>query len=339
MVGILLMAHGTPTRMEDLPSFLGSIRSRKPTQAEVDDLRNRYMAIGGLSPLLELTEEHYRNLAQVLEREHPGGFRVALGMKHSVPSIEDGLDTLLGALDAQEVDKIIGLVLAPHFSKASIGGYESRVQAALQSKRSIREEGREDGGCFKQIQFDMVRSWHLAPELIDMWANRVVDEIAGISAGDMSSNGSPLKDMPPEGHGLKVHVVFTAHSLPARLTEAGDPYARQVAETAAVIAGRAQLRDWSVAWQSIPPGSTIPWLEPDVSDVIRKVATEDYDAVVVCPVGFVSDHLETLYDLDVVASGVASSCGLLYGRCASLDHDIRLARTLADVIDRELSTS
>jgi ferrochelatase len=338
MIGVLLMAHGTPIRMEDLPSFLESIRSRPPTQAEVDDLRNRYTAIGGLSPLLELTEEHYRNLVQVLERDYPDGFRVALGMKHAAPLIEDGLDVLEDSLKGEDVDRIIGLVLAPHFSKASIGGYESRVQAALQSKQLAQAADQVYDTPFQQVPFRMVRSWHLSPGLIDMWASRIMGEIASLSGSDISSKYLSTKDLPSTGDRLRTHIVFTAHSLPARLAEAGDPYAQQVAETAAAVAAKAQLQDWSVAWQSVPPGSTVPWLEPDVSDVIRKVAADGCDAVVVCPVGFVSDHLETLYDLDVVALKVAYSCGLLYRRCASLDHDIRVAETLADVINQELSS-
>ncbi len=329
------MAHGTPARMDDLSSFLESIRLRPPTQAEVDDLWNRYKAIGGLSPLLELTEEHYRNLVQVLERDYPGSFKVAFGMKHATPLIEDGLDALEESLKGEDVDRIIGLVLAPHFSKASIGGYESRLRSALQPKQSMQASDQAGDGPFQRASFSMIRSWHLAPGLIDMWTSRIAEEIASLSENDISQEGSS-EDVYQGGSRLRTHVIFTAHSLPARLEETGDPYAQQVAETAAAVAGKAELQDWSVAWQSIPPGSTLPWLEPDVSDVIRKVAYDGYQAVVICPVGFVSDHLETLYDLDIVASKVASSCGLLYRRCASLDHDFRVAETLVSVINQEL---
>ncbi|MCL4434347.1 MAG: ferrochelatase [Actinobacteria bacterium] len=360
MIGILLMAHGTPAGPQEIPSFLESIRSHKPSQAELDDLARRYEAIGGMSPLTQLTEVHRDNLVRVLDKRYPGRFVVATGMKHAKPSIEDSL----ASLEQAGAASIIGVALAPHYSRASIGDYENRVRTAI----------RLDPNTAYHATFRMVKSWHLAPGLIELWSGRVKDtvirlqsaiekETGGESARQEGSArqersaeqersarqegpagqekldaGSP-DDPGSTGNDSAVHVIFTAHSLPARLTDQGDPYARQVNETAAAIAKQAGLEHWSVAWQSTPVHVREPWLEPDVKDAISTLAGAGRKAVAVCPVGFVSDHLETLYDLDIVARESANIRGIAFDRCRSLDHDIGLAEVLASVAYGELGGS
>ena len=306
--GILLMGYGSPESIEDVEQYLCNIKalhaqpntSVVPTMEETERLEMRYKAIGGRSPFNAITERQSRSLSSYL-KSYRIEAKVYTGMLHWKPSIEDAVS----GMERDGVTDIIAIPMAPYYSTISTEGYRKVLKRCLARIKSA-----------PAVSF--VKSWNINKHLIKFWEDVIATAM-------QHSN-------------TDAHIIFTAHSLPARLAEAGDPYAQQVAETAAAVAAKAQLQDWSVAWQSVPPGSTVPWLEPDVSDVIRKVAADGCDAVVVCPVGFVSDHLETLYDLDVVALKVAYSCGLLYRRCASLDHDIRVAETLADVINQELSS-
>jgi ferrochelatase len=282
--GVLLMAYGSPASLAEVPAYLTHIRGgRPPSPEQVADLCRRYEAIGGLSPLAARTHAQARALAAALG----DGWRVALGMKHAAPSIEDARAELAGCAP------IVGLVLAPHYSALSVGEYLERAGPGVVG----------------------VRCWHTEPGYLDALAERVGRSLAALPRGS--------------------HVVFTAHSLPARILATDDPYPAQVAETADAVARRLGLaaEGWSVAWQSAPP-SPEPWLGPDVRDVIRQVARAGTPGVCVCPCGFVTDHLETLYDLDVDAAAVARECGVAFARTAALDDDPRLVAALADVVRR-----
>jgi ferrochelatase len=278
-VGVLVMAYGTPASPDDVEAYYTDIRrGRPPTPEQLADLQRRYDAIGGISPLLERTRAQVAGLQAALG----GGYRVALGQKHAAPFIEDGRADLI----ALEVDRIVGLVLAPHYSALSIGQYEDRATPDV-----------------------MIRSWHLEDGLVDLLADRVRD--AGVDA--------------------ETEVLFTAHSLPARVIEMGDPYPDQLRETAEAVAARAGVPRWRIAWQSA--GRTPePWLGPDILEVIP---TLDASRVVVCPVGFTSDHLEVLYDIDIDARRVAEDAGKTLVRTASLNDDPRFIAVLADVVRRE----
>jgi ferrochelatase len=281
-VGVLLMAYGTPASPADIEAYYTHIRrGHPPTPEQVADLRRRYDAIGGVSPLLART----RAQVAAVQAELGDGFVCALGQKHAAPFIEDGLAGLVEA----GVSSVVGVVLAPHYSALSVGEYHQKVLAA--------------GVC----EYRPVASWHLEPGLIELLAERVQAVLSADAA-----------------------VLFTAHSLPARVREMGDPYPAQVAETAAAVAASAGLDDgrWQVAWQSA--GRTPePWLGPDILEVIAGL---DAPAVVVCPVGFTSDHLEVLYDVDVEACRVAESRGMKLARTDSLNQAV--APVLADVIRR-----
>lgn len=282
--GVLLMAYGSPGSLAEVAAYLTHIRrGRPPSPEQVADLCRRYEAIGGLSPLAARTHAQARALAVALG----DGWRVALGMKHAAPFIEDALAQLAGCAP------IVGLVLAPHYSALSIGEYLERAGPGVVG----------------------VRSWHTEPGYLDALADRVAASLAALPPGS--------------------RVVFTAHSLPARILEAHDPYPGQVAETAHAVAGRLGLAatEWSVAWQSAPP-SPEAWLGPDVREVIRQLADAGAPGVCVCPCGFVTDHLETLYDLDVDAAAVARESGIAFARTAALDDDPRLVAALADVVRR-----
>lgn len=277
--GVLVMAYGTPASPDDVEAYYTDIRrGRPPSPEQLAELRSRYEAIGGVSPMLERTRAQVTALQAVLG----GGYRVVLGQKHAAPFIEEGRTEL----EAVGVERIIGLVLAPHYSAMSVGQYEERARPDV-----------------------MIRSWHLEDGFIELLAERVQD--AGVDDD--------------------TEVLFTAHSLPARILDTGDPYPEQLRETAEAVATRAGVPRWRVAWQSA--GRTPePWLGPDIGEVIP---TLDAARVVVCPVGFTSDHLEVLYDIDVLARCVAEDVGKTLVRTASLNDDPRFITVLADLVRRQ----
>jgi ferrochelatase len=277
--GLLLMAYGTPATPDDIEAYYTHIRrGRAPSPEQLDELRSRYDAIGGTSPLMARTTAQAEGVQAALGRD----WTVVLGMKHSPPFIEDGVQ----ALSLAAVQRRVGLVLAPHYSKLSIGEYAERARGV-----------------------DVIESWHLEPTLIELLAERLR---AVVTPGAI--------------------VLFTAHSLPARVLAAGDPYPDQVAETAAAVAQAAGVDDWRVAWQSA--GRTPePWIGPDILDVMRELRRD----TVVCPCGFVSDHLEIVYDLDVEAARVAHELGIAFARTASLNDDPRFLGMLADVVRRRMA--
>jgi ferrochelatase len=294
-VGVVVMAHGTPQRAEEIESFYTRIRrGRPPSPEQLADLTRRYDAIGGLSPLTERTTAQVDALRAELDHRSPGHFVVAYGAKHSAPLIEDAM----ASLSDQGVRTIIGLVLTPHGSTMGSGEYFERAEAALDSA----------------VELVSVPSWYAQPGLIELLATLVNDALATLGPG-VDHQRFP--------------VLFTAHSLPERVVAAGDTYPQQLEESARLVAGAAGLARWQVAWQSA--GRTPePWLGPDVRDVVSQL--HDADGVVLCPIGFVADHLEVLYDLDVELAAVAAQAGLRYVRTASLNDDPRFIKVLADVI-------
>ena len=294
--GVLLMAYGTPERVGDLEAYYTDIRrGRPPTEDQLADLRRRYDAIGGLSPLAARTRAQAAGLQRVLdEREGTGQWKVELGLKHASPSIEAGVE----ALSSAGVEEFVSLVLAPHYSALSIGQYLERAADAA-GHLKVRD----------------ITSWWDQPALITLLAERVRAAIADLPDGVTN----------PE-------VLVTAHSLPVRALSIDDPtYESQLRTTGARIADQAGLTSWRIAWQSA--GRTPePWIGPDILDVIRALPGEGYDGVVVCPAGFTSDHLEVLYDVDIEAAGVAESVGLPLTRTASLNDDERFLALLADLV-------
>jgi protoporphyrin/coproporphyrin ferrochelatase len=284
------MAYGTPATPADVEAYYTHVRrGRPPTPEQLADLRRRYEAIGGTSPLLARTQEQAAGVRAALGE----GFLVQLGMKHAPPFVEDGVAALAGA----GVDRIVGLVLAPHYSALSVGEYAKRAEA------TAMEAG---------VPLTMVTSWHLAGGYLDLLAGFVRDEVDGLGADP-------------------VEVVFTAHSLPTRILDMGDPYPDQLAETAAAVASRAGVERWSVGWQSA--GRTPePWIGPDILAVLPALAGAGMAGVVVCAAGFVSDHLEVLYDLDVEARAAAEALGLAFTRTRSPNADPAFCAILAEVI-------
>jgi protoporphyrin/coproporphyrin ferrochelatase len=300
---VLAMAYGTPASMSELEPYYTHIRHGHPPPPELlQELRGRYEAIGGRSPLLDITRAQVAGLRDALRAAGHEDVEVVLGMKHAPPFIEDAAQ----ALAAADVTRVVGLVLAPHFSSMSVGEYAERAAAAL---------GAGDGGP----EFDIVRSWATAPGYVAWLAGAVGDALARL--------GSAATD---------AEVVFTAHSLPERILEAGDPYPDELRATAEAVAQAAGLSRWSIAWQSA--GRTKdPWIGPDVLDVLPGIAAAGATGVVVCPAGFVADHLEVLYDLDIEATAAAQELGLPFTRTAAPNAAPELAATLAAVVAPLLS--
>jgi ferrochelatase len=285
---VLLMAYGSPARPEDVEAYYTDIRrGRPPTAEQLADLRRRYDAIGGVSPLAARTEAQRAALQHALGDEIP----VVLGFKHVSPSIEDAVASI-------DADRIVALVLAPHYSALSVGEYLGRACAAAAGRTVVG-----------------IRSWATMPAYVDFLASEV----------------SRAQRELPEG----TKVLFTAHSLPARVEAMGDPYVAELRSTAEAVAERAGLAawsQWSTAWQSAGR-SPEPWLGPDVRTVIDDLAgTGRGTGVLVCPCGFVSDHLEVLYDLDVEARTVAESAGIAFARTAVPNDDPSVIAGLAALV-------
>jgi ferrochelatase len=295
---VVLMAYGTPRSKEEiLPYYTDIRRGRPPTEEQLQDLTNRYEAIGGLSPLKQLTEDQRDALQSELDSISPHQFQVFLGLKHASPFIEETVAEVVEL----GYKKIVGLVLAPHYSSYSIGQYMDRVRAVA-----------EPAG----ITVSGIDSWAREEAFIDFLANDMREKLASL----------------PE----RTKVLFTAHSLPQRIIDGGDPYPEELRATAELVAekvGLTRWSDWSIAWQSA--GRTPePWIGPDILEVIDSFAAqsasdEPIDGVLVSACGFVADHLEVLFDLDIEAAKHAESHGIAFARTACVNANPSVMAALA----------
>ena len=291
---VLLMAYGTPrSTQEILPYYTDIRRGRAPTDEQLADLVARYDAIGGISPLAARTEAQRDALQRALDALAPGQVHVQLGVKHAAPMIETAVDDLA----QQGFTKIVALVLAPHFSSYSIGQYVGRAADAAKPY---------------EVQVLGINSWAVEPAFIDF------------IAADMKAK---LAAMPN-----RTRVLFTAHSLPQRIIDAGDPYPTELHATATAVANKLGLvehQDWDIAWQSA--GRTPePWIGPDILLAIDDIAAQrSANGVLVSAVGFVADHLEVLYDLDIEAARHADKLGLSFSRTACVNDDSTVMSALA----------
>ena len=290
-VGVVVMAYGTPASPDDVEPYYTHIRrGRPPSPEQLADLQRRYDALGGTSSMAARTAAQVDAIAAALEERAPGRFRVVLGQKHAAPFVEDAAATLA----AEGITHAVGLVLAPHFSGFSVGEYQRRLAEAVPGRVAA----------------------------IDRWSD--LDAWLAFTAGAVTAARADL----PE----RTKVLFTAHSLPERVL-VGDPYPAELAASARAIARRSGLATWAgwgLAWQSA--GATPePWRGPDVLQVIRDLAeTGRSEGVLVCAQGFVTDHLEVGYDLDIEARTVADEVGLAFGRTRTVDADPAVMGALAD---------
>lgn len=299
-VGVLLMAHGSPDSLEEVGPFLDYVRGGRPTpQALVEEIREHYRRIGGRSPLLDLTQAQATALQARLNLAGDR-FRVYVGMRNWRPFIQDTVQQMV----TDGLQRVIALSLAPQYSQLSVGAYEqalARAQAALGVSLDVR--------C--------IASWHAHPLLLQAFAEKIQEALARL----------------PWGEPAQVHPIFTAHSLPERILAEGDPYAAEVEGTARGVAALVGFTEWDLAYQS--QGATAdPWLGPTLEAVLQRCAARGQRQVLLVPIGFVCDHMEILYDLDIVAQRIAQEQGLSLTRTASLNTSPCFIEALADVIQR-----
>ncbi len=302
---VLLMAYGSPRdRADILPYYTHMRGGRPPTPEAMAELERRYQAIGGRSPLTEITFAQASALRSVLQREYGSRWDVVVGMKHNHPFLEEAVAELC----SRGVDRVIALTLAPHYSAMSIAGYVQRVRTAAAALDNPPE-------------FAFIEDWHLHPGYISWLADQVrgqLDALGPARAADAL-------------------VVFSAHSLPARLREMGDPYPDQLGETAAAVAARLGLSQWTTGWQSVARSAGEPWLGPELLEVVQMEAGRGRRDFIVCACGFVADHLEVLFDLDVEAQAEADRLQVTIRRTAMPNDDPAFVRgVLADLVGQEI---
>jgi protoporphyrin/coproporphyrin ferrochelatase len=294
--GVLVMAYGTPTTPDDVEAYYTRIRhGRAPTPEQLADLQRRYNAIGGTSPLARRSADQVAGIAAALEQRVPGGFDLRFGSKYEPPLLE----TTAESFREDAFDVVVGLVLAPHSSSMSTDQYMSRAKEALGD----------------EIDFLAIGAWWQFPGFLEIVAARV---------------NAALSHIPNERRAT-TDVIFSAHSLPEKILATGDTYPEQLRESAERTAALAGVERWDVAWQSA--GRTPdPWMGPDILQALRDKRALGVTDVVSCPIGFVSDHLEVLFDIDIEAQGVAHEVGLNLVRTASLNDDPTFMALLADVV-------
>jgi ferrochelatase len=291
---VLLMAHGTPESVEQMADYLKLVRGgREPSAELIEEMTHNWNAIGGRSPLTDITLEQGRALSRQLA-EDGIGTPVFVGMRNWRPFIRDAMREI----EAIGVGRVIAIPLAPQFSTLSVQKYIDAAQASLPAG----------------VEFVCVRSFHNQPLLIEAFAERVV-----------AARREPDEE-----------VVFTAHSLPQRVAAGGDPYPREVAETAKGVAARAGISTYGTAYQSA--GRTPePWLGPDLSDYVRERAAAGARKILVVPIGFVCDHTEILFDVDVQAAAAAREAGVVLRRTQSLNTSPTFIRALAALVTEAVS--
>jgi ferrochelatase len=297
---ILLMAYGTPASADDIEPYLADIRrGRKPTPDAVEDLKRRYLRIGGKSPLLEITRAQASAVEKQLNSQGVST-RVYIGMKHWHPYIREVVPEIV----ADGYDRIVGLVLAPHYAQMSIGGYKQALQEAVDAS------GR--------LSVDFIESWYDHPLFHRAVKEKVENAFAQFAE--------------PE----KVELLFTAHSLPERIVAMNDPYPTQLASSCRSVADLLGRKKWSFAYQSA--GQTDEkWLGPDLIEYLRDMQPADPPAgVLVVPIGFVADHLEILYDIDVEAQEFARSINLQLKRSESLNTSPTFISALTKIVSKRL---
>lgn len=302
-IGVLVMSYGTPQNMDQVEAYYTHIRrGNPPTEEQLKELTDRYEAIvGGVFPLRENTDNQVKALQETLQRmnSNPDVEYVCYqGLKHAAPFIEDGVQSMAN----DGITEAVGVVLAPHYSIMSVGSYIKRAE----------EQAAESG-----IQMTFIKSYHLHPKLIETLSQRVNHKL------DLFVEAGVERD--------KVRVLFSAHSLPEKILEMGDPYQDQLHETSKAIADKVGIAGWQFTWQSAGRTAT-PWLGPDILDTLRTLSQEQVEDVLVAPIGFVSDHLEVLYDLDIEAQTVAKELDMRLMRIESLNTDPLYMETLSDVI-------
>lgn len=301
MIGLLLMAYGGPNNLNEVEPYLMDVRGYRPTSpAIVHEVRERYREIGGRSPILERTRAQADALESVLNADGKN-FKVFVGMRHWHPFIKD----TLAEMCKQGIDRTVGLVMAPHYSRMSIEAYFKNVEKAE-----------------APIQIARVTDWHLLPEYLNALVKRIRKAFERF----------------PESVRAEVPIIFTAHSLPERILEWDDPYPRQLHETVEALMKLLGPHPHEFAFQSAAI-STEPWLGPDASELISRFADEGKHNILICPIGFVCEHVEILYDVDIVYQGLAKTLGIRLERIEMLNDEPEMISGLAGLVRRAAQES
>lgn len=296
--GVLLLAYGTPETPDDVLPYFTHIRGgRTPSAEAVEHLKERYRRVGGRTPLFEVTQQTARALEDSLASA--GRYRVFVAMKHWHPFIGD----VIPRITALGIRRVIAIVLAPHYSRISIGAYEKAVA---------------DASCRSKTPLDVtfVEHWGTHPLFIDLVVEHVRRGLAMFS---------------PPSDGNSVMPLFSAHSLPLRIRQWQDPYEEQLRASCEAVAQQAGLTQWRFAWQSA--GHTgEPWLGPDIVEYLHTLHVEGVRRVLSVPIGFLCDHLEVLYDIDLEAQQRAVELGITLRRSAMPNASPKLVATLAAIV-------
>ncbi len=304
-MGLLVMAYGTPYKEEDIERYYTHIRhGRKPSEEALEDLRGRYKAIGGISPLAKITEGQAIGLQNMLnEAQNEIEFKAYIGLKHIEPFIEDAVQQM----HADGITEAVSIVLAPHFSTFSVKSYNERAKKAAEA--------------LGNVTITSVESWYKEPKFIQFWVDQLNETFAKMTPAE------------------KDHYVLivSAHSLPEKILQNGDPYPKQLEETAKLIAEAANVKNYEIGWQSA--GQTPePWLGPDVQDLTRELhAQKGYKAFIYIPVGFIAEHLEVLYDNDYECKVVTDEVGASYYRPNMPNVDPAFIDALKTIIMKKLN--
>ena len=291
--GVMLMAYGGPDSLDDVEPYLLDVRGGRATAPElVEEVRHRYALIGGRSPLLELTRAQAHALQKVLGAE----YRVYVGMRHWHPYIKEAMSEVA----ADQIERLVALVMAPHYSRMSVGAYMQRLREARQA-------------LLPGLQVSEIASWKTHPLFLDALAEKFHAALARFG---------PDED---------VEIIFSAHSLPERILQGGDPYPQELLDTVHGLVARLGPVRWQFAYQSA--GSTgEKWLGPEVGQVIAQLAAQGKRSILVQPVGFVCDHVEILHDIDIVYMQQAQALGVHLERAESLNASPLLIAALADLV-------
>lgn len=299
-VGLLVMAYGTPYKDEDIERYYTDIRhGHTPSEEMIADLRGRYHAIGGLSPLAKITEAQAYGLEEVLNKsQEEVEFKTYIGLKHIEPFIEDAVE----AMHKDGIKEAISIVLAPHYSSFSVEAYNKRA----------KDTADKLGG----IEIKAINEWYKQPKFINMWADRINETAKQIPADEL----------------MDTVLIVSAHSLPEKIKQHNDPYPDQLQETADLIFEKVVVPHYALGWQS--EGKTgEPWLGPDVQDLTRALyGKEKYKHFIYTPVGFVAEHLEVLYDNDYECKVVTDEVGAAYHRPPMPNADPEFLEVLKTVV-------
>jgi ferrochelatase len=302
-IGVLLMAYGGPDSLDDVEPYLLDIRGGRPTSPElVEEIKERYALIGGRSPLLDITRQQAQALEAYLNRTSDARYRAYVGMRHWQPRIKEAV----AQMAEDGIEHAVAVVMAPHYSRMSTGAYFQRLDEAIQD-------------LDVNISFAHVESWHSHAGLIAALTEKAADALSRFTEEEEGA--------------LFPKVVFTAHSLPTRILDWGDPYDTQLKETAALLAQQLGLPPdrWLFCYQSAGR-SPEPWLGPQIEDVIVELVQSGEKRLLMVPIGFVCDHVEVLYDIDIESRQLAEAHGGQLARSQSLNASPTFIAALADIV-------